>query len=281
MAHLENARARHPASGITSGRAEVRSHSRWSLPEPMPALLIFILLLAVWEWLVYIQVLSALFFPAPTTIVRSILQLIKTGALSSHLGATLSRQFLGFALGGASGLAIGLAAGWSPPLRKLVDPFIAAAHPVPKIAILPLVMIIFGLGETSKVVLIAIAAFFPMVINTMAGVRQIPPLYGEVAKNYGASPMKTFQRIILPGSLPLILVGTRLALNMALLLTIAVELVMAQKGLGALIWLAWETMRIEELYASLVVIAVLGIGFNLMLQRIERHLVPWNDNASI
>ena len=280
MAHLENARARHPTGGLTAEPAKRNHNSRLSLPEPIMVLLVFILCLGAWEWLIYKKALSALFFPAPTTIAQTIVQLIKTGALSSHLGPTLSRQFLGFGLGGACGLLMGLAAGWFPQLRKIIDPFIAAAHPVPKIAVFPLIMIIFGLGEISKVVIIAIAAFFPMVINTMAGVRQIPSLYRDVAKNFGASPVKTFQRIVLPGSLPHIMVGTRLALNMALLLTIAVELVTAQKGLGALIWLAWETMRIEELYASLVVIALLGIGFNMMLQRIATYLVPWNESGN-
>jgi NitT/TauT family transport system permease protein len=136
-------------------------------------------------------------------------------------------------------------------------------------------MIVFGIGETSKVVVVAVASFFPMLINTMAGVRQIHPIHFEVAKNYGASLRKIFTRIVVPGSLPLILTGMRLALNIALLLTIAVELVAAQKGLGSMIWFAWETMRTEELYVSLIVTAILGISFNFLLQTITKYLIPW------
>jgi ABC-type nitrate/sulfonate/bicarbonate transport system permease component len=114
-----------------------------------------------------------------------------------------------------------------------------------------------------------------MLINTAAGVRQIHPIYFEVAENYGARMIQVFARVVLPGSLPLVLSGLRLALNTALLLAIAVELVAAQEGLGAMIWFAWETLRTEELYATLAVAAALGIGFNFVVQRLTTKLVPW------
>jgi len=231
--------------------------------------------LAIWEWQVRIGGLSALFFPAPSTIARTLARLVTSGELETHLSATLSRLFLGFALGGLPGLILGLAMGWSRRLRAIIDPLIAAAHPVPKIAVLPLIMIIFGIGESSKIVVVAVAVFFPMLINTMAGVRQISPIYFEVAKNYGASLFKVLTRVVVPGSLPLVLTGTRLALNTALVLTIAVEVVAAQEGLGEMIWFAWQTLRTEELYATLIVIAALGISFNLILQRLTARLVPW------
>lgn len=188
---------------------------------------------------------------------------------------------MGFFLGGISGLMLGLAMGWSRSLRMVIDPLIAAAHPVPKIAILPLIMILFGIGESSKIVVIAVATFFPMLINTVAGVRQINPIHFEVAENYGASLNKIFTRVIMPGSLPLVLTGARLALNMALLVAIAVELVSAQEGLGAMIWLAWQTFRTEELYVSLFVTAALGMILNFLLQRMTLYLVPWQTEQKI
>ena len=237
--------------------------------------------LAIWEWQVRTGGLSALFFPAPSTIVLTFARLVANGRLTSNVGATLSRLLLGSVLGGIPGMILGLLMGWSRRLRVVIDPFIAAGHPVPKIAILPLFMVIFGIGELSKVIMVAVAAFFPMLINTMAGVRQIRPIHFEVARNYGASLTKVFTRVVLPGSLPLILTGARLALNVALLLTIAVELVAAQKGLGRMIWFAWETLRVEELYASVAMAAILGISFNLFLQRMAMHLAPWQVEREI
>jgi NitT/TauT family transport system permease protein len=142
-------------------------------------------------------------------------------------------------------------------------------------------MIIFGIGESSKVIVIAMAAFFPLLINTAAGVQQISPIHFEVAKNYGAKLTKIFTRVIFPGSLPLMLTGLRLSLNFSLLVAIAVELVSAQKGLGAMIWLAWQTLRTEELYVSLIVTALLGIFFNFFLQRLAVYLAPWKAEQRI
>jgi len=238
---------------------------------------ILIVLAAIggWEWLARSGRISPLFFPPPTQILRSLYALTANGELPSHLAATLSRLMLGLILGCLPGLILGLVMGWSPRTRVMIDPIIASLHPIPKIAIFPLILVIFGLGERSKVVTIAIGAFFPMLINSMAGVRQINPVYFEVARNYGATLRKTFSRVVFPGSLPMTLTGIRLALNVALVITIAVELLAAQQGLGVLIWFSWQTLRIEELYASLIVISALGIGSNIAIQHLTSRLAPW------
>ncbi|MBD3305029.1 ABC transporter permease subunit [candidate division KSB3 bacterium] len=243
--------------------------------ERLGPVLLVISVLLVWEGLVRQGSVSPLFFPAPTTIAKTLATWGISGELKLHLAVTVARLGIGGILGGSIGLVLGLLIGWSRRICLLIDPLIAAVHPIPKIAILPLVMILFGIGETSKIVLIAVGVFFPMVINTAAGVRQIDPLYFDVAHNYGITGVKVFWRVVIPGSLPMILTGMRLAVNIALLLTIAVELVTAQQGLGAIIWLAWETLRTEELYASLVVIALLGISMNIGLHLLRTYLVPW------
>jgi len=244
----------------------------WWLPA-----LIAALILLFWEWQVKIGGLSALFFPAPSTIIITLKKLLTNGEMTKNLGATLFRVFAGFLLGGLPGLILGLSMGWSKKMRTIIDPFVAAAHPMPKIAILPLILIIFGIGELSKVIAIAIAAFFPMLINTMAGVRQISPLYFEVAQNYGANRIKVFTRVVLPGSLFMVFTGVRLALNISLLISIAVELVIAKEGLGAMIWFSWETLQTEVLYASLFMIAIIGIFLNFSIQRIALHIIPWYE----
>jgi len=246
------------------------------------ALVVILLLGAgVWELAVYEGWLSSIFFPPPSVILSTFTKLILNRKLLDHTGITLWRVLEGLILGGVPGLALGLLMGWSSRLYRLINPLVAAGHPVPKIAILPLVMIIFGIGEISKIVVIALTTFFPILINTAVGVQQISPIHFEVAKNYGASLGKTFTRVTLPGSLPLIMAGIRLSLNLALLVAIAVELVSAQKGLGAMIWLAWQTLRTEELYVSLAVTAALGMFFNLLLHRLTLYLVPWQSEPKV
>jgi ABC-type nitrate/sulfonate/bicarbonate transport system permease component len=238
--------------------------------------LVFVLFLGAWEGFSRLGWISQLFFPAPSKIISSLFSMIVSGKLMINLVSTLERLGLGFLMGAVPGLVLGLFMGWSSRLRRIVDPFIAAFHPLPKIAIFPIIMVIFGIGELSKIVAIALSTFFPILINSMAGVRQLSPVYFEVTRNYGANLWKTLRRVVIPGSLPSILSGIRIAMNLAMVITITVELVSATQGLGVIIWFAWQTMRIEELYASLVVTAVLGILLNLVLYQLSRKLVPWS-----
>ncbi len=252
----------------------------WPRLEPWLSTIFTVSVLMLWEWSSRAGYVSKLFFPAPSTILATLFQMIASGKLFPHIAATLLRLTTGFLIGALAGLILGLGMGWSQRLRMIIDPIIAALHPIPKIAIFPLIMIIFGIGEASKIVAISIAAFFPMLINCMAGVRQLNPVYFEVTHNYGASPWKIFSRVVVPGSLPSILTGVRLAINMAMVIAIAVELLSAKEGLGVIIWFSWQTLRIEELYASLIVIGLLGLGINLSLQYISRRFVPWSDEQS-
>lgn len=252
--------------------------NRKRISEPLSigvTVLLFAACLGTWEVLSRTGAIPRFFFPPPSVVAVTIKRLFASGDLTVHLTATLSRVFLGFVIGGIPGYLLGMWMGWSTSVRRVLDPFVAALHPVPKISMLPIIMIIFGVGIISRTFVVSLACFFPMLINTMAGVRQIHPLYFEVAQNYGAGPLQIFRRVVAPGSLPFVLAGARLGLNVALSLTIAVELVTAREGLGTMIWLAWQTFRIEELYAGVVLAALIGIGIRLVVQYLTRRLVPW------
>jgi NitT/TauT family transport system permease protein len=237
-------------------------------------------LLALWELGARAGVVDELFFPAPSAIGAEIAALAADGTFPRHFGATIARTLLGGLLGATPALFAGLAMGWSSRLRAALDPIVAALHPLPKIAVLPLLMVVFGIGESSKVAAIALGAFFPMLINAASGVRQISPLHFDVVRSYGGSPRQVFRRVVLPGALPSVLTGLRLSLNVALLITIAVELVASPTGLGRVIWLAWETLRIERLYATLAVLSALGMAINFGLGRLARRLAPWQPSLA-
>lgn len=276
MANLENVRRRSTERATYPG-LKLRFDQIWLRFEPWISALLVLVGLAVWEAMARAGKISVLFFPAPSSIFRTLFELSLNGKLVEATAATLGRLAIGFILGSIPGLILGLIMGWLPRVRAIADPVIAALHPIPKIAIFPLIMIIFGIGEASKIVAIAISAFFPVLINSMAGVRQISPVYFEVTKNYGASPWKTFTRVILPGSLPLVLTGARLAINVAMVIGIAVELSAAKEGLGVMVWFSWQTLRTEELYASLIIIGLLGFSINQILQHLSHRLAPWYD----
>lgn len=237
--------------------------------------------LTAWEIWARVSTTSSILFPAPSVVALVLVRRTLSGELLRATGATLGRLLWGLVAGGTPALALGLVMGFSLRVRSALDPLVAAAHSVPKIAVLPLFMIVLGVGEASKIAVVAAAAFFPLLVSTMAGVRQISPIHFEVAHSYGAKASRVFWRVLLPGSLPQILAGIRLALNASLLVAIAVELVAARNGLGAMIWMAWQTLRVEELYASLAVASLLGVGFNVVLVSLERRLVPWHSTPEI
>jgi NitT/TauT family transport system permease protein len=232
-------------------------------------------ILFLWELCGRLGLLNPLFFPVPSLIVLAFFQMLAEGEIQKNLTITLFRVFTGFMIGTIPGITIGLLMGASDKLRQLLDPIVAATYPIPKLAIFPLLMVIFGIGELSKIMAIAIGCFFLTLINAMAGVRNINKVYFEVAKNYGASRRQLFFRVMLPASLPMIFTGIRIALGMSLIVVVGVEFVSANYGIGALIWNAWQTFEIEKLYVGIFICAVLGILFTLALKKMEQYLIPW------
>jgi NitT/TauT family transport system permease protein len=261
-----------PAAAAVAAPIRRRTRLRWAAP------VLALTLLAGWELLGRMGWIPVLFFPAPSLILATLGETAKSGALALHVGATLSRLTLALAWGGGFGLVLGMAMGYSTRLRTVVDPFVAALHPVPKMSLLPLIMLLFGIGWFSKALVVAVSTFFPMTINAMAGVRQIDPRYFDVAKVFGASRWRVFTRVVLPGSLPLVLAGARMALNRALGATIGLELITAETGLGSMLYFAWQTLRTEELYATIFVIGALGYLFRFVTDRLALKLVPWQED---
>jgi ABC-type nitrate/sulfonate/bicarbonate transport system permease component len=234
-----------------------------------------IALLALWELLSRAGILDDRFFPPPSEIASTFVDLARSGELWSNTWISVRRVLLGLAMGAIPALVIGLAMGLYRPVRAALDPIVAATYPIPKSAIVPLLLLIFGLGEMSKIVMVAIGAFFPVVINTAAGVREIPPIYRDVGSNYGASRWQTFRTIALPGAMPLIMTGLKLAVGLGLILIVIAEMIGAKSGLGFMIWNAWQVFAVPTMYVGLITISILGVLFTLALTELERVVIPW------
>jgi NitT/TauT family transport system permease protein len=182
---------------------------------------------------------------------------------------------MGLVGGVLTGLLLGLGMGMSTRLRRLADPIVAALHPIPRLAFFPLLIVVLGIGEASKLAAVSIGAFFPMLLNTVAGVRSMNPVHLELARSFGATRRQMFLRVLLPGSLPLMLTGLRLSANVAFHATIGVEMVGSRTGIGSLLWLSWQTFRIDQLYATLVIIATIGIGLAALIRWVTVRGAPW------
>jgi ABC-type nitrate/sulfonate/bicarbonate transport system permease component len=263
-----------PDAIIFKGTASSKSGISRDSSERLMGLVAPIGLFVLWELLADTHIIDTRFFPAPSSIASTFGTLIQNGQLLANTLISLERLFLGFLLGAIPALAIGLTMGLYRPVRALVEPLILGTYPIPKSAILPLILLIFGLGEPSKVVMVAIGVFYPVVINTVSGVLQIPKMYLDVGHNFGANRWNMFTTIALPGALPFIMTGIKLGAGLGLILIAIAEMIGAQSGLGYMIWNAWQILSVNTMYVGLIMIALVGFALTVILNEIERFLIP-------
>ncbi len=236
-----------------------------------------ICVLIMWELICRAGVVSSLFLPAPSQIISALITMVADGEIGMSLAASMYRILAGFVIGSVIGLAVGLVTGTSALADKVGNPIVNALYPIPKIALLPLFILWLGIGELSKVTIIALGVFFPVAMNTYSGVKNVDPLLIKVAVSFNASWGKTMRSVVLPNALPMIFAGLRLAAGTSLLLLVAAEMIAAQVGIGALILHYGDLMITDRLMAGVIVLSLLGLLFNLFLQWVEKKAVPWKN----
>jgi ABC-type nitrate/sulfonate/bicarbonate transport system permease component len=202
---------------------------------------------------------------APSVIARVWWQMAISGELLEHVGSSLFRQIIGFALGATCGTLVGLLAGMFKPVEKFYEPLISLIYPVPKVAILPLIFVWFGLGSLSKIVVMTISIFFPTYIAAFYGTRAVNKIHVWSALNAGANRVQVFFRVVLPSALPDIFNGLRIGLALSFVLMVTTELVVSSSGLGYMIARAEETSRFDRMYVAIVTIGVIGFCADRLL----------------
>jgi ABC-type nitrate/sulfonate/bicarbonate transport system permease component len=232
-------------------------------------------LLILWQLLLMAGFGDRRFIPAPTDIAVRFWQLVVSGELWTHTQVTLLRVFAGFVIGAIPAVAMGLLMAMFKPVRIFFDPLIAALFPIPKIALMPLLLLALGFGDASKIALVAIAVFFPVIVNTYVGASNIEKIYWDVARNYGASQTVLFTRVVFFGALPMIFAGLRIALAVSFIVLVAAEFVATKSGLGYLIWNSWELLQVDIMFVGIVTIGILGLITSALFQEIERKVIPW------
>jgi len=233
------------------------------------------LLLALWEIAGRSAWLDPLFFPHPSRVGAAAESLIVSGEWLRVVFETMTRTMLGFALGSACGLAAGIATGLWPAARHSVEWLISALLSSPKITLLPLLILALGVGEFPKVLLVAIAAFVVVALQTADAVRQVPVSLVELGRNYGARGPSMLRWIYLPAVLPSVLSAMRIALGRALGVAVSVELVTGSSGLGHMIWRGWQAFATERVYVGVLTTALLGASLHFCATLVERRLVAW------
>jgi len=238
-----------------------------------------ILLLAGWQLAATWGLIDVRFFPPPSAIFAKFLDLLSSGVLLTEVVATARRVAIGLPLGAAVGITVGLVCGSNQMLRAGITPIVTALYSVPKIAIYPLLLMILGFGEKPKIALVVIATGLIMTIGTMGAVASVPKELIEAGRAFRASRVRMFWEVIIPASLPQILVSLRIGTGMSILAVIATEFVEAEAGVGHLIWNSWVLFQPEQMYVGIAAAALLGVLFTALISKIGALLTPWDRSS--
>ena len=237
-------------------------------------------LLLLWEFAARFNLIDRRFFPGPSTIGASIWTFLSPQAgrdlLLGHVQATLLRIGIGYGIGATSGVLLGVVMGLHAPTRAAIAPTLYAIFPVPKIAIYPLMIVIFGLGDASSSALVTLGVFFMTCINTFSGVRYVSPIFHDVADAFRFPPLVRWFRVFIPAAMPSIITGLRLGLGQALVLVVSAEFVSADTGVGRFIWDSWQVLDVPRMFMGLAVVLIFAGLAAIAGSLAETKLSPWN-----
>jgi sulfonate transport system permease protein len=251
--------------------------SRWRviggrlLPWVMP-----VALLCLWQWSSSAGILPARFLPSPRAVVASFAELSASGELWAHVRVSSLRAFAGFAVGGSLGLALGLLTGSFRWAETLLDTTLQMIRNIPALALIPLVILWFGIDESAKLFLVSLGVFFPVYINTFHGIQSVDRGLLEMGRTYNLSGWRLYREIILPGALPAILVGVRFALGFMWVMLIVAETISARSGIGYMTMNAREFMQTDVMVVGILLYALLGKLADLLAKGMERYWLRWH-----
>ncbi|HSI39513.1 MAG TPA: ABC transporter permease subunit [Xanthobacteraceae bacterium] len=253
-----------PRSAFTRLEAQIAG---WILPA---------LLIAAWEALSHWGHIAPNVLPAPSAVASAGWQALKSGELVQHMAVSTLRALSGLVVGGLIGLVFGIANGLSDLSRRYTDTTLQMVRNVPHLALIPLVILWFGIDEEAKLFLVALGVFFPIYINTLHGVRTVDPQLIEMGRVYGMAPLTLFRRVILPGALPSIFVGLRFALGIMWLTLIVAETIAASSGLGHMAMQAREFLLVDVVVLAILIYALLGKLADVLTSGLERLCLQWH-----
>ncbi len=234
-----------------------------------------VIIIGIWELLSRTERIDPRFWPAPSSLWDTAETMVREDDLLGDIRITVSRILAGFLIGGIPGIALGLGMGLFWPVRVFFMPLATVIYAIPKIAVLPLMIIAFGTGETSTLVTVALSIFFLVALSTMSGVLELDRSFKDVARNLGADRRALFLTVALPGAMPSIFTGLRLALGFALVVVVGTEFVNADSGLGSMIWSSYQTLRIRQMFVGLVLTGALGLLLTASLGVVQHLAMPW------
>lgn len=261
---------RQPAPDSVLGTRPLKRRERYLL-----AAVSLVAIIAVWQLATGLGWINPVLLPSPLEILKALIASVQDGSLLTNIVASLLRVLEGFLLAFVVAVPLGVAMGLSRMTEGLLDPVLELLRPIPPIAVIPLAILWFGIGELSKVWIIAYGAFFPILVNTMAGFREVERVHVRAAQALGANRFQIFRDVVLRSALPFVIVGARLGMSMAFIVLVAAELIASSSGLGFMISDARYKFRTDQIFLGMACIGVLGFALNMILVATERRLLKW------
>lgn len=234
-----------------------------------------IVFFGIWEFSPRIGLVEATFLPPFSEVLATGWTLVLNGQLLEHIAASLSRSLIGYGAAIFFAIPLGLLIGWYHGFADALNPLLEMLRNTAALALLPVFILLLGIGESSKIALVIYACSWPILLNTISGVRNVEPLLIKSARTMGLTPVRLFQKVILPAAVPTIFVGVRLAGTFSVLVLVAAEMVGAKAGLGYLIINSQYNFQIPHMYVGIITITLVGLAINWVLTRVERHFSAW------
>ncbi len=268
-----------PLTMETAAR-EQAPRARWArgiqtLQRPLISLSALLVFFLIWEWIGTSGLINPLFVSAPSKIGRAAFKMFSQGDIWNDIYVSSTEFVLGFAIAIVVGIPFGMLLGWYRLFNYIFDPFVSALNAAPRVALLPLLIIWFGIGIWSKVAIVFLGAIFPILINTQSGVRALDETLLRAARSFGANDWQIFRTIALPGSVPFVLSGLRLGLGRALVGIVVGELVAATAGVGYVMAIAGATFQTDKLFVGIFIITGAGVLLTTLLDKLEHRFDAW------
>lgn len=246
------------------------------LPQKVLCIILFLL---IWEIAPRTGMVDPNFLPPPSIVFSVLYELILSGVLYKHASISLERALTGLGIAAVTAIPVGFIAGWFKTFEKYIDPLMQTIRQLPNLALFPIFIIFFGIGETSKIAIIALASFWSIFLNTVSGVQNIDPLLIKSAKSMGISPVGMFLKVVLPASAHSIFIGLRYGATVSIMVLVAAEMIGGDAGLGFFLMNSAEKFQIPDMYATIIALTVIGVGINYVLIGVERIILKWKEEV--
>ncbi len=240
-----------------------------------------LLILVIWETITRQELVAAWFLPVPSIVFQTLFEMIASGELIYHGYISLGRAFVGYSLAAVIGISLGIVIAWSRLVEDFFDPLIELLRPLSTFALIPIFFLWFGIGDTSKIMIIFKSCFFPIIINTIAGIKGVDQKLIMAARSLGASGLQLWIKVLLPSALPMIITGMRISTAIAMMSLVGVEMLSSDSGLGFLVIDSQRTFDTERVFAGIIVLSLLGFSLDRLARKVQQRVLSWHVETSL